>query len=106
MTPKTKQGRPSKIGRISPKTLKRRIRPILAQLKSICNDSGVEMSELQGIVGRTFYLENGENYDLEKGNIFSKISDNVDPYVQEVPLDLALYLKSSLEVGDPKYHHL
>ena len=101
-----KPGRPSKIGKISPKTLRRRIKPVLSQLKSICNDSGIEMSELLGTIGRKFYLENGENYDSDKGNIFSKLSDNVDPYVEEIPLDLALYLKSSLEIGDRKYHHL
>ena len=85
-----KPGCPSKVGKISPKTLKRRIKPVLAQLKSICKDSKVEMSELLGIIGRKFYLENSENYDLNKGTIFSKLSNNVDPYVQDIPIDLAL----------------
>ena len=106
VTPKAKMGRPSKKGKVSPDTLDRRLKPILASLVKVCRDSGLEMFEVLGNLGRKFYLTGGPNYDYEQGQIFDQVSKGIDPSPKEVPLDLALFTMTSLEIGDKKYHHL
>ena len=106
VTPKAKMGRPSKKGKISPDTLDRRLQPVLATLAKICEDSKIEMFELLGILGRKFYLKGGPDYNFEQGQIFDQVSKGIDPSPKEIPIDLALYTMTSLEIGDKKYHHL
>ena len=65
-TPKSKIGRPAKKGKISPKTLDRRIKEtgILSKLISLSQESGLEVLQTLGYLGRKFYLNKayGEFY--------------------------------------------
>ena len=64
------------------------------------------MYELLGTLGRKFYLKGGPDYNFEQGQIFDQVSKGIDPSPKEIPIDLALYTMTSLEIGDSKYHHL
>ena len=64
------------------------------------------MYELLGTLGRKFYLKGGPDYNFEQGQIFDQVSKGIDPSPKEIPIDLALYTMTSLEIGDKKYHHL
>ena len=85
VTPKAKIGRPSKKGKVTPYTLDRCLKLILATLSKICGDSGLDMYEVLETLGWKFNLTGGPNYDYEQGQIFDQVSKGIDPSPKEVP---------------------
>ena len=102
-------GRPQKHGKVSPKTLDRRVKEsgIMSSLISFCQESGLEMFETLGYLGRKFYMNKDYgNYDMKKGKMFNQIFNDTCLVENELPRDLALYLMVSMEIGEKKYTHL
>ena len=105
-TPKSKGGRPTKLGKVSPKTLQRRLLPILLKLKKLCAELGLEMYQILGLIGRRFYNTAGKNNNYGLGQMFDQVFAGIDTSRPEVPIDLALFTMVFLQMGDRKYHHL
>ena len=85
------------------------MKPVLGKLEKICEDFGLEMFEVLGILGRKHYLNNktGKTKNYKMGQFFNQVATGVKDEVKPViPVDLCLFVMTSLEIGDRKYHHL
>ena len=109
-TPKKPFGCPTKKGKVSPKTLGRRLIKALSSLIKLCDESDIEMFNCLGLLGQKFYMRKGPNYDNARGQLFHHIAHNIltttSTELVGVPLDVCLYVMSSMEIGDTKYDNL
>ena len=109
-TPKKSIGCPTKKGKVSPKTLGRRLIKALSNLIKLCDESDIEMFNCLGLLGQKFYMRKGPNYDNARGQLFHHIAHNIltttSTDLVGVPLDVCLYVMSSTEIGDTKYDNL
>ena len=91
------------------RTLDRRLKPVLGKLEKICEEVDTEFFEALGILGRKHYLNNktGKTKNYKMGQFFNQVATGVKDEVKPViPVDLCLFVMTSLEIGDRKYHHL
>ena len=65
---------------IHPRTIDRRLKPVLGKLEKICQDLGMEMFELLGILGRKHYLNNktGKTKNYKMGQFFNQVATGVN----------------------------
>ena len=87
------------------RTLDRRLKPLLRKLEKMCEECGLEMYQLLGILGRKYYFNNksGKIRDQKRGRFFDEVFKGITYINKPVPLDICLFIMVSLEIGDRKY---
>ena len=99
-----KMGRPRKsLGAVSLRCLKSRTQNLFDLLRETCETEDIELGTLLGYLGRRYYLQQGEKYDHEKGELFNKIFHGNDPLDTKLTIEEGLYLQSTLNIGRRRY---